>query len=352
MYVSTVKCLSILLCCIIFSWTHAHGHEPYESLADIFQGQLADLADRIPPTDVAYRGGQKFGVCCYLAVNESLEIQNGTLAFRPGQSALVGDIRSFESHQFPCDAVYNGSAADQPQVWVSYSWCNRMCPGWGISSPNKLSAWVQPLIAFIFPSVIFVLNVPRRQKLGFPKSLFPQRLISFPGNITLIYRVPAVSFLVAFDTLIWLAMVLSLAGPLLLSGTYEALLDLRTLRYLDSRLENNALTVRRRAHLLLIILLGNLDREPAWEHSKQVIKNLPDENIRGKLAYTAHSSSGSLIWPVEAENKREVDSVKLKLNCILQSQIDFGSSVGAPILFYTGSFLYAIMDIRSRYGDG
>ena len=77
---------------------HIQSHGPYQSLADVFQGQLADLDDRIPSYDSTIQGGQDFGVCCYRAINESLQISNGSLEFRPGQSVLRGTVPSFESY--------------------------------------------------------------------------------------------------------------------------------------------------------------------------------------------------------------------------------------------------------------
>ncbi len=52
---------------------------PFHSLGDLFDGQLASLSPN-PPGNPAI-GGQNFGHCCRIAVNESLEIINGYLKF-------------------------------------------------------------------------------------------------------------------------------------------------------------------------------------------------------------------------------------------------------------------------------
>ncbi|PVH82388.1 hypothetical protein DL98DRAFT_653147 [Cadophora sp. DSE1049] len=104
------------------------------------------------------------------------------------------------------------------------------------------------------------------------------------------------AFIVTVDIVVWQAIVFSIAGPMLVSGIYEALLDNRILNYLESWVQTNALTIQERAHLLFVVLLGNLDFAPAWDHS-------------------------------------------------------FGSSVGAPVVFYIGSFIYAIFEINETWGS-
>lgn len=52
----------------------------------------------------------------------------------------------------------------------------------------------------------------------------------------MLYKVPMASVIVTLDIIIWLAVVLAMAGPLILSGVYEALLDLRLLNFIDDRM--------------------------------------------------------------------------------------------------------------------
>lgn len=49
------------------------------------------------------------------------------------------------------------------------------------------------------------------------------------------YEVPLAAITVTFDLVIWIMMVLTLSGTMLLSGIYEALLDMRLSKYLKSK---------------------------------------------------------------------------------------------------------------------
>ena len=346
--------------CFVFSHlrvVEAQSHGPYESLDDVWQGQLRGAAALMPSKETALKGGQKFGQCCYLAVSQSLEIKNGSLAYREGQTMFRGNVSSLERFQMPCDAVYNGSTADQPQVWVSYNWCSSNCPGWGVAHSTDLGDWVQPMVAFILPSVVFVLNIPRRRRVNVPKTLFPQLTGASLEKISLLLKIPAASLLIILDTIMWLCTVWATAGPLLLSGIYEALLDLRLLRFLESQYSSNSLSVKERSHLLLVILLGNLDLNPAWEHSKLLVIRLPNESLSRRCG-SCHqplfpaTTDSSIVDRYPDSTLGEIAVVKLKLKSMLESQYSFGSSVGAAVLFYTGSFIYTLWEIKSNWGDG
>src|SRR4051794_36270268 len=99
--------------------------QPYRTLGDTFEHQLANIPPHSPHT--SYNRAD-FSYACLVAVNESLEIIDGSLEFKPGQTHLRGDVETFQQYQFPCTAAYNGSAGDQPQVWVTYSWCQSVAP--------------------------------------------------------------------------------------------------------------------------------------------------------------------------------------------------------------------------------
>jgi hypothetical protein len=72
-------------------------------------------------------------------------------------------------------------------------------------------------------------------------------------------RATAAAILVSIDTLIWLCICFAAAGPMILSGVYEAFLDSRILSVLEKSLDSGSLTMQMRARLLLIILVGNFD---------------------------------------------------------------------------------------------
>jgi hypothetical protein len=354
---------------------------PYKTLADIFQGQLANLTRTLDSNP--YLGGQNFTQCCNLAVNESLTIVNGNLEFKPRQTFLHGNVSTFLSYQYPCTASYNGSQGDQPQVTIPYSWCHQNCPGWSKTEAVPESDWVEPLIAFILPTIVFCFTIPRRRTITIPSYLFPSsRFFVFPQNLTLVYAIPTTCLLVVLDAVLWVVTCVVVSGPMLLSGSLELLLDSRTLRFLESPENKKYLSVQQRSQLLLILLIGNLDHEPAWKHSKRVLGllhpstcsgvretpvGLPDIRVQKDASPASSSSSApsssspqSLKKDIGGTSKQQTpvsaqnytNAVKTKLTSLLQSQQNFGASVGIGVIFYTSSFFYTVVQIKANYGDG
>ena len=178
----------------------------------------------------------------------SLEIVDGYATFVPGQTFLHGNISTFLDFQFPCTASYNGSEGDQPQVTISYTWCRKNCGGWSIKTENApISQWAEPLIAFILPTIVFCFAIPLRQKIALPRGLFPSsKALSFPGNLALFYQVPISSAFMTIDALLWLAVTIVLAGPMMLSGTLEILLDSRLLSFLEVHTNDHYLSAENR----------------------------------------------------------------------------------------------------------
>jgi len=212
---------------------HAYATGPYHSLRDLFQGQLANLAST--PDGNPAIGGQDFGLCCNLAVNQSLEIVNGNVEFTPGQTFLHGNISTFLDYQYPCTAVYNGSQGDQPQVTIPYSWCRDHCNGWARTQTSDPSDWVEPFVAFILPTVVFCFTIPRRRAFVIPAKFFPDGgIFVFPENLTLLYKLPLAACIVLLDTIQWVITCVVMSGPMLLSGVLEVQLDSRIMSYLRS----------------------------------------------------------------------------------------------------------------------
>jgi hypothetical protein len=173
----------------------------------------------------------------------------------------MANLSTFLSYQFPCTAGYNGSEGDQPQVTISYSWCHKTCGGWAKQRTDVPSDWVEPLVGYILPTIVFCFSIPRCRSIIIRSKLFPaSRLFVFPENLTLLYKLPSAALLLVIDTIFWVVTCIVLSGPMLLSGMLEVLLDLRLLNFLRMK---RKLSLRERAHILLIMLIGNLDQEPA-----------------------------------------------------------------------------------------
>jgi len=357
--------ITIALLAIVLHAVEVHATGPYKSLGDLFEGQLANLSDHGPDdTDL---GGQDFFYCCNLAVNRSLEIVDGDVQFKPSQTFLVGNISSFMSYQYPCTAAYNGSDNGPAQVTIPYSWCRDNCNGWRKTSVDRQSDWIQPLVAFIVPTVVFCFSIPRRRSLGIPESVSPDTsLFTFPGNLTMLYKLPLAALIVLLDAVQWLVACIVMAGPMLLAGIFEAVLDARIMNYLRS---SSHLSPRRKAHLLLIVLIGNLDEHPAWEHSKRVLSSLEDgidgsekeviqdvdpaeEPKEALKDEPSEASPGKLKFPEQGRHSPVAFRiVKRQLTSLLESQTAFGTAVGIGVFFFASSFFYSITEIKNNFGD-
>jgi hypothetical protein len=346
-------------------------------------------------------GGQNFTACCVKALD--LFRQHGNTS-----SIVVSSSFHPPTSQYPCGATWQGDPTGAPPVKVSYTWCNQQCPGWQLSSSQKLNQWLQPFVGFIVPAVIFSLNVPRRRKLSLPDFVFPAEIFKNPVTL-LVACVCAIiaAMIVAIDTILWLCAVFALAGPLLLSGLYEAWIDKRVLDFVSEKIENEHLELATRARILLTVLVGNLDLDFAWAPTMDVTRHLenpsPMAAANKPLSTPDHSSQelyarGALISPVDpnlgaphsvsppstTDHRQEstdatsaatsettaivrdsagspgltatipqemIHDVKTRLKSMLACQYSFGSTVGAPVVFYIGSFIYAVLEIRSLLGD-
>lgn len=375
-----LKCLFFLL---LFA---AISSAANQTLGDIYP-LLANLGPNPPGGLRPSLGGRNVAWCCNLAVNQSLEVQNGSLAFVPGQTFIHGDLATLQRFGYPCTRSYTpGKPLDKAQVWVDWNWCSSNCPGWQLTKSTDLGEWARPFVSFIAPSAVFAVNIPRRRRIQVPPWLLFRNLGSFYAVLALLIKVPLASIVVTLDIVLWLLILITLSGPMCLSGLYEALLDWRVLHYLDRRVKVNSMSLRERTHLLLVVLLGNLDLQPAWDDCERIIAPLSNESLRRKSTGTtpilpqtqtapptlavpdlvsAHTSTlnsqsstplASTSTSVADQTSagtilHDVNSVKSKLKSMLESQVGFGSAVGAAIVFYSASFIYSVVESQSLFGS-
>jgi hypothetical protein len=145
------------------------------------------------------------------------------------------------------------------------------------------------------------------------------------------------------------------AGPMVLSGMYEALLDARILNFITPRSKCNLLTAEQNAQLLLLVLVGNLDIIPAWEHSReQVWSLLRDLRDPPEVASQTQANSSRLNGTRLATGGGYVPAlaIKAKLASIINSQTTFGSTIGDPIFFFVAGFVYTVVESQTAYGEG
>ncbi|MCJ1337248.1 hypothetical protein MMC09_002530 [Bachmanniomyces sp. S44760] len=332
----------------------------YSSVADAFW-QLQNLSPHPPSKVSPRRGGANGTHCCLLAVNRSLEIIDGDLvksdvSYIDPNVDINAFITANNSGQFPCGAVYNGDEAGAPSVAVPYSYCSTQCGGWEASQSSKLNQWVGPLVGFLIPAVVFCLAIPRRRKLRVSEILFQDEMDNIWSLVASPLRAVAASILVSIDTLIWLGLCFAFAGPMLLSGLYEAFLDNRVLSYLKYMYSNKPglLTVDMRARIMFVVLTGNLDltsenpNQPAtgWPHVQELVHDL--RKYEGGPNPRQYPLAHEL--PRET-NVQDIKRTQTRLRAMLACQYSFGTTVGAPVVFFAGAFVYAMIDTLSHLGD-
>ncbi|KAK6067931.1 hypothetical protein SCUP234_11404 [Seiridium cupressi] len=350
-------------------------------------------SDRSP-----YLGGLNFTYGCLLAVNKSLQItSDGHLDFQETSyfdgNATIPQVQEAAGYGSLC--TNNGSAL---RIVVPYRWCEDNCSGWEISHWNFLQQWIGPLVQFILPCLAFCLSIPRSWKVSLPQWIFE----SEPDDIAAFFAYP-VKFTIAFtivfcDTILWLSICFAFAGPMLLSAVYEYILDGMILDFLRPRkhYQQPRIPPVTKARLLLTAVVGNVKLEPRppnrtptlpgmritsndeiWSHIMGVTDGLVTrppkrppvgiESVReasasggvqstpdNTLLSTSSSSTSRSIAPETLDNTASLLSrvePELKLKALLNAQSSFGGAVGAPVVFFIGSFVYNIVEAESRLGD-
>lgn len=225
---------------------------------------LANNDDYAPYNRTRLIGGQNFTWCCTKAVADSLFIDaDGKLAVKDDSPALHLNATLLKSVTdlglFPCNSDYNSEYPDgSPEINVNYSWLAATCPGWQLNRSQDLNV-LQTISGFLLPAVIFCLSVPRRRKFHVFRTFFVADLAGIKSYIPAFLGAIGAMVIVTLDTLLWLSICFALAGPMILSGLYEALLDSRVIDFVREKIDNGRLTLDMRCRLLMLVLIGNLD---------------------------------------------------------------------------------------------
>ena len=220
-----------------------------------------------------------------------------------------------------------------------------------MSTSRKLNQWVSPFVGFLVPAVVFCLAIPRRRQLHVPEILFDIAL----NEVTTHFRTPFIALsaalLVTVDTISWLMIVFALSGPILVSGIYEAWIDARILAFLQEKINNKWLSIAQRSRLLYTVLVGNLDMltVPRGEDPHETpLKHV--DGLLQKLEYSEVEDEFLKTGKTRARTKA-ITKTKTRLRTMLAAQYSFGVTVGAPIIFFCGSFAYTLIDNYSFLGD-
>lgn len=290
------------------------------------------------------RSGDAFGRydgdwCCNLALNES--------AFRP----TLNDIgKAIPIKSYKCGQQFGKDTPSVPEVFINYTYCSTRCSGWGLSQWSKPGQWAAPLVQFILPSLIFSMVIPRQQKieLGTLASIKFHvaqhrawiRWILHLLNL-IIFAVKSILLLpIVFvvDNVVWMIIILSGAGPMLIGGLYEAVVDSRLIEHMRSqRHSHDGLDTQQKIKLLTTLVSGNLILDIGE----------PQETLAERLSMVEEPDRPA----TEDERETQLEMIKTKLLCMMSTQISFGSAVGAPVVFYLGQFVFTILDLLNKRGD-
>lgn len=273
--------------------------------------------------------------CCRLALNES--------AFKPTLND-TGKAIPIESHK--CGQQFDKNTPSAPEVFVNYTYCSTRCSGWGLSEWSNPTQWAAPLVQFILPSLIFSMVIPRQQKIELGKLasikfhvaqqrpwirwiLHMLNLIIFAVKSTLL-----LPLIFVVDNIVWIIIILSGAGPMLIGGLYEAVVDSRLIEYMRSQRQSPGnLSNKHKIQLLTALVSGNLILDIGE----------PQETLADKLSTSEDATEG--------EREAQLEMIKTRLLCMMSTQLSFGSAVGAPVVFYLGQFGFTILDLLNKRGD-
>lgn len=256
--------------------------------------------------------------CCQQALDDGAFIETST-----------------PTEDYRCGQYYDASLPPAPDLLITYSYCTHHCSGIGLSKGRVPGQWAALIVQFLLPAVIFSMTIPRQQKIEvgrylnspIPAHLRSQWLFKIIRIVIwVVVSIVLVVPLVVFDSVIWISTIISAAGPMMIGGLYEALLDSRLLGAIrDAIPSDHPLTNEERKQLLVAVVSGNLMRDIGR----------PQTEIPRSLA-TARDPQ---------DHDREI---KTRLLSMMSSQYSFGSAVGAPVLFYLGAFVYSILDLDSQ----
>ncbi|KAH7627753.1 hypothetical protein B0T09DRAFT_402348 [Sordaria sp. MPI-SDFR-AT-0083] len=349
------------------------------------------------PTKAVHRYDEE--QCCLDAVASEL------FTLKPKYNTNTGDILSSEVPI--CGQIYNDTLKPAPEIHVSYAYCKSSCGGFGLSKGDEPGQWAAPIVQFLLPSVIFSMNVPRRHIL-ISTTRFKDwvwRILPRPRNrkarkpVTFLVGIVLLSLdtlFGAFDALLWIVVVMGMAGPMMVGGLHEAVLDYKIVRALKEGAHREEgeegkpptlRSLRDTVEVLVIAISGNLvmgenGGNPEAEIKKALLKGLPEpdtevqdeqrpESAQDRSTTAPQIPPLAFPWrPVDHQEPRgshdtlsppEItlhpldeeagEQLRERLSRLISSQLDFAATIGAPVVFYLGAFIYTILDIRNRPSD-
>lgn len=213
------------------------------------------------------------------------------------------------------------------------------------------------------------------------------------------------------NTVFWVAVVFSTAGPMMLSGLYEARLDRRVVSGMLKGVRTESFTGKdggrekfyRRVGGLYVVLVGNLEfgKEKTADVGEEV-KRAVEKNGSGEDDVDSGKHVENAITPIRSTDKKDIversvwddintlvkpkdliqaedeekemrakdktpsdefakkltdlqnnyrRTTETRLKAMLDCQASFGAVVGAAVVFFVGSFLFSVIQNLSSVGD-
>ncbi|KAK7545838.1 hypothetical protein IWX49DRAFT_397347 [Phyllosticta citricarpa] len=266
-------------------------------------------------------------LCCLLAlVPVSLAYNDATCCqLARSQNAFLPMFNSNLSS--PCGQKYADDIPPASSLYITYEFCHKNCPGIGLSKVDEPDQWAAPLVQFLLPSIIFSGSIPRSIQFEYacPIRINPSTRLSRLASYLVSFAWSLVVMLCVFvDTIGWITIVVASASEMLVGALLEGLLDHRMVKFLRTKKSMDKLYLDDRIDLLVAVVSGNL---------KMGSRINPRVEILAALQ----------ACPLEEK--------KTKLRGLMNVQIPYGSAVGAPVVFFLGSFVYNILDIRTQPSD-
>ena len=276
-------------------------------------------------------------------------------------------------------------------LFVSYEFCRSECAGYRKSDWGSPSEWAAPIMQFLLPSIIFSMSIPRHLRFAstdiIEKALIPDNTRQVQRVLrSLLLLLPAMLF-AALDIVIWIILIMSMAGPMMVAGLHEAMLDFKTLSALvagkseppggDDAMEQLTTDVE----LLVAIVSGNLrlgdaDLEPSSaivealtgpkqenQENRENQENQERQENQEKQEKEEEEEAAAL--PAVKPERRQAEpgtkhprfspslvlQIPERLAHLVTSQLPFGAMVGAPVVFYLGAFIYTVLDLLENPSD-
>lgn len=226
---------------------------------------------------------------------------------------------SFYDYSFPGTVVLK----------VPYRWCTTFCSGWARFPRSDIEL---VLLQFILPTVIFALVIPRKWHLDLSPVSFDFGDGFLPGLVKAFLSLIATGLVASSDMILWIGVILALAGPMILSGIEEMYLDVVSVHTIAT--SHNALvhplTSEERLSILAAVLCGN------FEGDGQMVADLRDLST----------------FAPGTPNAPTLETRKAQLESIMNGQANFGSVVGIPTVFFLAGLLYNAYQIADQTATG